>query len=178
MFLTQESACVLVIDFQPRLFQVMDRKEELLNNAVKLLKGCHILGIPIVATEQYPKGLGSTLPEIKEFLNEKDTYAKMSFSAYPVIKQALREVDKKDVILLGIEAHICVYQTCRDLVQSGYKVFVPYECVSSRNPAHVQNALRLMDKMGAWITNVEAVLFDLLKTAEAKEFKEIAKLIK
>jgi len=178
MFLNKEDTAVLVIDIQDRLFQVMHRKEDLLKDAVKLLKGCQILNLPIVATEQYPKGLGPTLPEIKEFLDEKQIFSKMSFSGYPVVESCLQTLGRKSIILLGIEAHICVLQTCRDLLKNGYQVFVPMECVSSRSSINAHNALELMNKMGAWVTNTETILFDLLKTAEAPAFKEIAKLVK
>ena len=178
MFLNKQDTAALVIDIQDKLFQVMHRKEDLLKDVVKLLKGCQILNLPIIATEQYPKGLGPTLPEIKLFLEEKQIFPKMSFSGYPVVEGCLQTLGRKNIILLGIEAHICVFQTCRDLLKNGYQVFVHMECVSSRSPINANNALETMSKMGAWITNIETILFDLLKTAEAPAFKEIAKLIK
>ncbi|MCD6319909.1 MAG: isochorismatase family protein [Candidatus Desulfofervidaceae bacterium] len=179
MFLNREDALVFVVDIQEKLFNVMNRKKDLLESTVKLLKGCQIFDLPIITTEQYPQGLGSTLPQIKPFLDKEKTFSKVSFSGYiPEIKEYLKTIGRKSIILLGIEAHICVWQTCRDLLQNGYQVFVPTECISSRSPIHAHNALELMKNAGAYIVNIETILFDLLKTASASEFKAISQLIK
>ncbi|HEB73624.1 MAG TPA: isochorismatase family protein, partial [Candidatus Desulfofervidus auxilii] len=154
-------------------------KEQLLQDVIKLLKGCSIFQLPTITTEQYPQGLGPTLPEIDSFLDETNIFSKLSFSGYtPEVKDCLEKIGKKKVILIGLESHVCVFQTCRDLLKNGYQVFIPIECVSSRSPIHMHNALELMQNMGAWITNVETVLFDLLKTAQAPEFKSISSLVK
>jgi len=179
MYLNREEAVVFVVDIQTELFKVMSRKKQLLQDVIKLLKGCSIFKLPTIATEQYPQGLGPTLPEIDSFLDETNIFSKLSFSGYiPEVKAYLKEIDKKTVILFGLESHVCVFQTCRDLLKNGYQVFIPIECVSSRSPIHMHNALELMRSMGAWITNVETVLFDLLKTAQVPEFKVILSLVK
>ena len=179
MYLNREETVVFIVDMQTELFKVMSRKEQLLQDVIKLLKGCSIFKLPTIATEQYPQGLGPTLPEIDSFLDETNIFSKLSFSGYiPEVKAYLKEIDKKTVILFGLESHVCVFQTCRDLLKNGYQVFIPIECVSSRSPIHMHNALELMQNMGAWITNVETVLFDLLKTAQAPEFKSISSLVK
>ena len=179
MYLNREEAIVFVIDIQEKLFNVIYQKEELLKNCLKLLKGCQILNLPILATEQYPKGLGKTLPEIKNFLKEENIFEKLSFSAYiPAVIEKLEKINKRSIILIGIEAHVCIWQTCRDLLKNNFKVFIPQECVSSRSKIHLYNALELMDKIGAYIVNVETILFDLLKTAEVPEFKAISQIIK
>jgi len=119
------------------------------------------------------------LTEIDSFLDETNIFSKLSFSGYtPEVKDCLEKIGKKKVILIGLESHVCVFQTCRDLLKNGYQVFIPIECVSSRSPIHMHNALELMQNMGAYITNVETVLFDLLKTAQAPEFKSISSLVK
>jgi len=159
MYLNREETVVFIVDMQTELFKVMSRKEQLLQDVIKLLKGCSIFQLPTITTEQYPQGLGPTLPEID-------------------VKDCLEKIGKKKVILIGLESHVCVFQTCRDLLKNGYQVFIPIECVSSRSPIHMHNALELMQNMGAWITNVETVLFDLLKTAQAPEFKSISSLVK
>ena len=179
MYLNREETVVFIVDMQTELFKVMSRKEQLLQDVIKLLKGCSIFQLPTITTEQYPQGLGPTLPEIDSFLDETNIFPKLSFSGYiPEVKAYLKEIGKKTVILFGLESHVCVFQTCRDLLKNNYQVFIPLECVSSRSPIHMHNALELMRSMGAWITNVETVLFDLLKTAQAPEFKSISSLVK
>jgi len=179
MYLNREEAVVFVVDMQTELFKAMSRKEQLFQEIIRLLKGLSVFKLPIIATEQYPQGLGPTLPEINSFLDEANIFTKLSFSGYiPEVKAYLKEIGKKTVILFGLESHVCVFQTCRDLLKNNYQVFIPLECVSSRSPIHMHNALELMRSMGAWITNVETVLFDLLKTAQAPEFKSISSLVK
>ena len=179
MYLNREEAVVFIVDMQTELFKVMSRKEQLLQDVIKLLKGCSIFQLPTITTEQYPQGLGPTLPEIDSFLDETNIFSKLSFSGYtPEVKDCLEKIGKKKVILIGLESHVCVFQTCRDLLKNGYQVFIPIECVSSRSPIHMHNALELMQNMGAYITNIETVLFDLLKTAQAPEFKSISSLVK
>ena len=115
MFLNREDALVFVVDIQEKLFNVMNRKKDLLESTVKLLKGCQIFDLPIITTEQYPQGLGSTLSQIKPFLDKEKTFSKVSFSGYiPEIKEYLKTIGRKSIILLGIEAHICVWQRSRD----------------------------------------------------------------
>ena len=179
MFLKREDTAVLVIDIQERLLKAMDNYKQLLKETIKLLKGCTILRLPILATEQYPKGLGPTVPEVASLIPDENIYSKNSFSGYiPAIKNHLNTWAKRSILLLGIEAHVCIFQTCCDLLEDGYSVYIPIECVSSRSHLHAKNALRLMDKMGAWIVNVEMVLFALLKTKDAPEFRQILDLVK
>ena len=179
MYLNREEAVVFVVDMQTELFKAMSRKEQLFQEIIRFLKGLSVFKLPIIATEQYPQGLGPTLPEINSFLDEANIFTKLSFSGYiPEVKAYLKEIGKKTVILFGLESHVCVFQTCRDLLKNNYQVFIPLECVSSRSPIHMHNALESMRSMGAWITNVETVLFDLLKTAQAPEFKSISSLVK
>jgi nicotinamidase-related amidase len=179
VYLYKEKAVVFIVDMQERLFKTMNKKDELLKNSLKLLKGCKAFNLSIVATEQYPQGLGPSLPEIRPFLETGKTFSKLSFSGYtPQVSTHLKGLNKKDIILLGIEAHVCVWQTCRDLIQDGYQVFMPMECVSSRSYTHILNALKLMEKIGAYVTNIETILFDLLKTKENPEFRFISELIK
>ncbi len=179
MFLKREDTAILVIDMQEKLLKVMDRSEQLIQETTKFLKCCKVLGLPMLATEQYPKGLGHIIPEISGLIPNNNIYSKTSFSGYiPSVKACLNRWSKKSIFLLGIEAHVCVFQTCYDLLEDGYRVYIPLECVSSRNAIHAQNAIKLMDKIGAWVVNGEMVLLGLLKTKDAPEFKQILDLIK
>ena len=144
-----------------------------------LIEGCRILDIPIVWLEQLPDKLGDTHPLIAEVLNGLSPIAKSSFSALgndKFVKHIERNC-RKQIILSGIETHICVYQTIKDL-KSNFKIHVPFETVGSRNPNNYENGLDLIRDMGASVTNVETILFDLIKTSEHSSFKVISKLIK
>ncbi|MBQ8820708.1 isochorismatase family protein, partial [Campylobacter sp.] len=121
---------VLVIDIQERLTPVMSDAEELVANSLKFLQIAKELGIKIIATEQYTKGLGETLKSLDSFIDEK--FQKMEFSAYNAIKDELKGA--QNIYIIGIEAHICVYQTALDLIKNGYNVTLIDECISSRDP--------------------------------------------
>jgi nicotinamidase-related amidase len=138
------------------------------------------LDIPTVVTEQYPKGLGSTIMEVREFVDEANTFEKTSFSALLTesVKNKLAELNRKKVVITGIESHICVYQTARALLSEGYEVFVVKNAVSSRKTKDYRTALELMRDYGAKLTCVETVLFEWLGGSTNPHFKEIQALIK
>ncbi len=178
--LTAENTILVLIDYQERLFPAMHEKEKLLDNVLKLVKGANALSVPVLLTEQYPKGLGPTLPQIKELLPaaaplEKtcfDSFAEDNFSA------ALKASGRKQVLLAGIEAHICVYQTAMSLARSGYQVQVISDCCSSRSPHNQQIALFKMGAAGVSPTTVETALFELLKVGRGDVFKQISGIVK
>src|SRR4030042_1350247 len=134
--LNAENTVLLLIDFQERLFPVMHDKEKLLRNVVKLVKGIKVLEIPIILTEQYPRGLGPTIPEIKELIPEIKPIEKVCFSCCDEASfgEALGALKRKHVLIAGIEAHICVYQTAMALSRAGYEGQGVGEGVSSRDP--------------------------------------------
>jgi nicotinamidase-related amidase len=171
---------LLLIDFQERLFPVMHDKEKLLKNVIKLIKGAKVLEIPIVLTEQYPKGLGPTIPEIKELIPEIKPVEKVCFSCTDeaAFNQALEGLKRKQVLIAGIEAHICVYQTAMALGRLGYEVQPVGDCVASRDPENRLAALFKMGAAGVSLTTTEMALFELLKVAQGDKFKQISAIVK
>lgn len=177
--LTREDAVLFVIDIQERLAPVMKYKDQVIKNSEILLAAARELGFPVIATEQYPKGLGRTVPELLELIAEEHIFSKNSFTAYTdEVKLALEELGKKKVLITGMETHVCVFQTARDLLKDGYQVFVVKDALASRSKANYRNGLDLMQSMGAVITNTETVVFDLLGVSGTPEFKVMSKLIK
>ena len=177
-----ENMILLVLDIQERLMPVIKNNERIVRYTDILIKACKELDIPVIYTEQYPKGLGETVLEIKNSLNDAKAkyFSKNSFSAYAVIKEEvlkLKDKGKTSIIVAGVETHICVYQTIKDL-KGDFEILVPFETVGSRNPENYKDGLDLIKEMGASITNVETILFDLIKTSEHPSFKMISKLIK
>lgn len=177
--LDRENTVLLIIDIQERLAPVMKYKDKIIENTNILLQGANRMNIPVIVTEQYPKGLGSTVDELSEFLKEVKIFAKNSFTAYiDEIKESLDSLGKKKVIVTGMETHICVYQTARDLLDAGYDVYIVKDAVASRTKENFINGLDLIKSMGGVITNTETVVFDLLKVSGTPDFKFMSKLIK
>lgn len=188
--INKEDAVLVGIDFQERLVPAMKNKEELEEAAGKLIKGCRILGVPVVMTQQYTKGLGPTVPSIQAALTEAlgedipaedfEPVEKTSFSAVgePSFMERLEKLGRKTVIIAGIEAHVCVQQTVIDLLEKGYTVFVANDCISSRNNTDKKYSQRRMGDAGAIGTTFESILFELLKGAKEQGFKQISALVK
>ena len=188
--LKKENAVLVGIDFQEKLMPAMRNRDEVEASTVKLVKGCRILGVPVIMTQQYTKGLGSTVPSIAAALSEPLEEAagsekfqiieKTSFSAVgePAFVQALEKLGRKTVIIAGVEAHVCVQQTVIDLLDNGYTVFVANDCISSRNDTDKKYSQRRMNDAGAVGTTFEAILFELLKGAKEPGFKQISALVK
>lgn len=178
--LNREDTLLFIIDIQDRLVPVMKYGEKVIKNNLILIEASKELQIPVILTEQYPRGLGSTVDEIGEKLDNKvKKFEKLSFTGYTdEVKQALEESGKKKIIITGMETHVCVLQTVRDLIDNGYEVFIVRDGVTSRKKDNFLNALELMKSMGAVIMDTETIIFDLLKTAGTPEFKVLSKLIK
>jgi len=177
----QINDCVLiVIDIQGRLAHLMYEKQQLFENLQKIIKGIKLLNVPLIWNEQIPDKLGSTVAEIKEVLSDFQPLPKVSFSCCgnPLFNEKLQALNRKQVLLVGIETHVCVYQTALDLINSDYEVHVLADAVSSRTLENKLIGLQKMEKAGAEITSVETALFELLKIAEGAEFKEIIKIVK
>lgn len=175
-----DNSLIIMVDMQDRLLQAV-RKSRILEKAVVLAKACHILGIPIVITEQYPKGLGHTTQELVDVVSpETQLFEKVDFSALrsEEIAQSIDKKGKKQIILCGVETHICVFQTAVDLLQRGYEVYLLQDISSSRFESDEETALAVLSDMGVGIWSLEMLLFDFLKSADHPSFKAIQSLIK
>lgn len=175
-----ENTVLLIIDIQGKLAHLMDKKELLFKNVQNLIKGSRTLGIPIIWVEQNPKGLGPTIPEIAAMLPDIEPISKMSFSSCRNDRflQTLNALDRKQLLISGIETHICVYQTAADLVNMGYEVQAVADAVSSRDLENKKIGLQRMKDSGVGLTSVETALFELLKVAEGEQFRQIIRIIK
>ncbi len=179
--LKTDQTVLVVIDVQGKLAQVMHEKEALFANLEKIIKGAQVLGLPLIWTEQAPEKLGPTSPEIAALLaSQAKPIAKSSFSCcgHPPFMEALKMLNRRQVLLTGIETHVCVYQTALDLLTAGYEVQVVTDAVSSRTAENKHIGLERMKTAGAALTGVEMALFELLRVAEGPQFKEIAKIVK
>ena len=175
-----DKCALVVIDIQSKLAQLMYQKEALFENTQKLIKGMQVLEIPIIVTEQYPQGLGPTIPEIASLFPDFKPIPKVAFSCCgdEGFQKGLLSVNRPQILICGIETHVCVYQTTIDLLASRYEVEVVADAVSSRTVANREIALQRIRDEGAGITSVEMALFDLMKVAEGPKFKEVSKIVK
>ncbi|MBI5569758.1 MAG: hydrolase [Desulfomonile tiedjei] len=178
--LKPENAVLILVDVQEKLSAAMHEKEALIDSTVRVAKGAKILGVPILWTEQNPQGLGPTVPEVREVLTEGEPVTKLSFSCCgePQFMDAVEKLGRKQVIIGGIESHVCVYQTVADLLGRGFEVQVLADCVSSRTPANRNLGLEKCRQLGAGITSVEMALFEMLGAAEGDKFKQMLKVVK
>ena len=175
-----ENSLLLVIDFQIRLMPSIHDHEGLAGRVETLIRGCRLLEVPILTTQQYTKGLGDTLPALKDALGDFEKIEKITFSCYnnPEFAKKLDESGKKDIIVSGIEAHICVQQTVLDLLENGYSVYVIADCIGSRSERDRIYAEERMRQAGAILTTMESVLFEFLVSADHPKRKEISNLVK
>lgn len=174
---------LLLIDVQGRLAEMMHDRDELFTNLKNLLKAVKILDIPVIWIEQIPEKLGSTTPEIADIIQSfkgQAPIAKQTFSALlnPEFVKRFEDIGRNQVLLTGIESHICVYQTGRDLIQRGCEVQIVTDCVSSRTMANKQLGIKRICDVGGLATSCEMILFELMKEARGKAFREIVKIIK
>lgn len=179
-FLNPNDTILVIIDIQDRLAAAMKVRDEIIKNSQHLIELSKLFNIPIVLTEQYPKGLGTTVQEIKEALIDYRPIEKLAFSCCrePKFLEEVKKLGKKSIILTGMETHICVLQTCLDLLKEGYHVHVVQDAVCSREKKNWKAGIEFMRDAGAVITCTETVLFQVLKLAGTEEFKAIAKRIK
>ncbi|MGN7387476.1 hydrolase [Sporosarcina sp. SAFN-015] len=177
---TKDQTVFVLVDVQGKLARIVHDSEELIDNLRKLISCLRILNVPIIWLEQYPDGLGSTVEEVAEQLEGLTPIPKMTFSAYKTeaFRNALLTTQKSQILIAGIETHICVYQTAADLKESNYDVQIVEDAVSSRTLANKQLGLEKMEALGIFGTSVEMAIYELLESADAKEFKQILKIIK
>ena len=178
--LDKNRSVLVLIDFQEKLFPNVHDYESLLPRIDLLLSAAHLLHIPVLLTEQYPKGLGSTIEPIRKTIPQIRALEKMSFSCLGAsdFKEWLASFRRDQVILAGIETHICVSQTAMELAAQGSNVFVLADVTSSRRPLDAQIALHRLDRGGLTITTSEAVVFEWLRRAGTDEFKAIQPMLK
>jgi nicotinamidase-related amidase len=171
----------ICVDIQSKLFPHINNYEQVEKNILKLIEGIRVFKLPIVTTEQYSKGLGSTIPSIQEALKEDyQPIEKTAFSccrSHDVMK-FLTDFNKTEVILFGIESHVCVLQTALDLLEIGGIPIIVEDCVASRNPNDKAVAIERLRQSGALITTYESLLFEICEVSGTEEFKAISKIVK
>jgi len=181
--LQRTDTLLVIIDVQERLMPVVSNAEAVIRNIERLIRGASILDIPVLVTEQYVKGLGPTVPAIRRAIEETTGYtpiAKSTFSAYGCgeFVTALRQARRKQVIVAGVETHVCVYQTVAELLANDYPVTLATDAMSSRSPGNREIAIRRMVADGAQLSSTEMVLFELLVSSGTEEFRSLSQLVK
>ncbi len=180
MRIPKEETLVLVVDIQERLFGHINNHEKLLKNMTVLLEGLKHLGLPFIINEQYKKGLGGTIPEIEAIVSQDEHFEKTSFSCLqnPSTKEALLTCKKKYAIVMGVETHVCVMQTCLDLLDIGMQPVLIVDCIGSRKQSDHKIALQRLAKAGAILATYESILFELCANSREPAFKAISQLVK
>jgi len=179
-FLDKEDAALLIIDIQERLAPAMKQGDRVIKNCQHLIELAKMIDIPITLTEQYPKGLGRTVPELQAVLPQYKPIEKTTFNCCgePACLAQLRNINRKKVIVVGMETHVCVLQTVTSLLKGGFIPHVVQDAVCSRAEENWKTSIEFMRDAGAVITCTETVLFQLLKVAGTEEFKKISQRIK
>lgn len=178
--LNKDSSVLVIVDIQEKLAVVMKQKEKVVSNCLHLIEAAKLLNIPIVVTEQYPKGLGHTINEITEDLPSYEPLEKVTFDCCKGdgFLERIASLKRKQIILVGMETHVCVLQTCLSLLKKRYSVHLVSDAVCSRKKDDYMTSRELMRDAGAVITCTETVMFQLLEKAGTLEFKAIVKRIK
>jgi Isochorismatase family len=179
--LKMKTAALVFVDVQGKLAQLMHEKEALFASLVKLVKAGGVLELPVVWMEQNPAKLGPTIPEVTAVMPEGvSPIPKLSFGCCgePLFGEALEKTGRKQILICGIEAHICVYQTTLGLLEKGYEVYVVADGVSSRTALNREVGLKRMAEAGARLTSVEMALFEMLGVADGEKFKQIIRIVK
>lgn len=179
-FPDKKDSILLIVDIQERLAATMDMRDAVIKNCLHLIELAKMQNIPVLLTEQYPKGLGQTAGEIREALTVYQPVEKVAFDCCgePAFMNSIKALNKKTVILTGMETHVCVLQSCVSLLEKGFNVHLVQDAVCSRTKDNWQVGTEFMRDAGAIITCTETVLFQLLKVAGTEEFRAISKRIK
>lgn len=178
--LKAEQAVLVIVDVQGRLASLMHNKDDFFKNVRRMIDGAKVLNIPILWNEQLPDKLGKTVPEVADGLQGMAPLEKSSFSCCgnPAFLSRLKESGRRQILLVGMETHVCVYQTVLDLIPAGYEVHLVVDAVSSRSPENRQIGIEAMRDLGARITSVEMSLFEIQGVAEGEKFKQIIQIVK
>lgn len=181
--LDRSRAALVIIDVQEKLMPVIHDRPAITTNIDRLIRGCHILDVPALLTEQYVKGLGATVPEVRRAFEETSGYSPIEKSCFSGLRcapfhNALQRLDRRQILVAGVETHVCVFQTVRDLLQAGYQVSIVADAVSSRTAENRDIGLQRMISDGAKLSSTEMALFDLLVQSATDEFRSISQLVK
>jgi len=180
MRISREKTISLIIDIQERLFPHIDNHEAIAANTGILIRGLQVLGVPVLVTQQYSRGLGQTIASIKSLFNSFTYIEKTAFSCCdePEVIKELQKDERKLVIIAGIESHVCVLQTVIDLINLDFQPVVIEDCISSRKLSDKETSVDRMRNEGAIITTFESILFELCRFSGTGEFREISSLVK
>lgn len=180
MLMSASRSALLVVDVQQRLLPAVVAPQVVVKNTTVLIRAAQRLGVPIIASEQYPRGIGSTVPELAQLLSPDQVLEKLHFSCIGDLGFAarLRELTRPQAVVAGIEAHVCVLQTVEDLVAQGTDTFVVEDATSSRTERNHAAAMARMRAAGAHVVTTEMVVFEWMEKAGTPEFKELSALIK
>jgi nicotinamidase-related amidase len=178
--LEMDKTALLVVDIQGTLARTVHDSHQVYLNWIKLIKAARVFQLPIILLEQNPRGLGVTIPELRELLGDQKPIGKMTFNACynEEFVQKLRATGREQLLVAGIEAHVCVYQTVTGILKLPYQVYIASDAVSSRTSWNRQMALKRMQELGAVITTTEMALFEMMRTAEGELFKKFIKIVK
>ena len=178
--LSQENAMLLVVDLQDAFLNHIKNINDVIERSCVMIKAAKLLEIPIVVTEQYPKGLGRTAQPVQDILGEITYYDKVAFGcmADDNINSVITQIQRPQIIVIGIETHVCISQTVHDLLAHNLQPFIAADAVSSRRKIDHKTALQRMQHAGATITTTEAALFEMMTYSKHNAFREISKLVK
>ena len=178
--ITQDNCALLIVDIQGQLAEMMDDYQNFIKQTIALVKMAKILSLPIVWLEQYPQGLGKTVPQLAELLSDIEPLEKFTFSGLgtQTIKEQISNSTRSHWLVCGIEAHICVYQSVRDMLNLGYKVEIVSDCIRSRDPKNRAMAIERMISQGAQQTSFEMCAYELMQSAKNPAFKQLLPIVK
>lgn len=180
MLMRAENACLLIVDVQQRLLTAMDSPRSVLSGCSLMMKAAGVLDVPIVVTEQYPEGLGPTVEPLAELAPEDAFFSKVHFSSAknPAIRGKIDTIKPDQIVIAGIEAHVCVLQSALGFMEQGYQCFVVADATSSRSPANHAAAMTRLREAGVGIVTSEMIVFEWLEKAGTDEFRELSRLLK
>jgi nicotinamidase-related amidase len=176
--LTGKHGALLVVDLQDKLLELIPERDRVVANCVGLIRGARALGLPVWATEQYPRGLGPSVAAVAELIPERPAKTTFHCCAVPQLLEQLYGRNIRHVTVAGIEAHVCVSQTALELLDLGFRVQVPADAVASRRKIDWEFALRRLEHAGAVVSTTESILFEWTERSDRPEFKAISELIK
>jgi len=180
MLIERDRSCLLVVDVQERLAPAMADAATVIRNAAVLMQAAARLGVPILVSEQYPQGLGRTVSELRSLAQDSAFFSKIDFSCAddPALSERIGKTDREQVVICGIEAHVCVLQSALGLQRQERECFVVADAVSSRAPVSRDTALQRLGDNGVELVTTEMVVFEWLGKAGTPEFKELSRLIR